>query len=91
MCLIVFITERIKQRWKKHGNLNSKNGYGISYNALTRLNYQHRAARNRGDIHQKELIEYRLTDINFHHEVGLLVNGKYKELLAEQKVLERRI
>lgn len=77
------VTEKERDRLK---NLNSKNGYGISYNALTRLIYQHRAARKRGDIHQMELIEHRLTDINFHHEVGLLVNGKYKELLAEQKV-----
>ncbi len=74
--------------WKdreRMGDLNRKNGYGITTNGLIRLIRQHRAARERGDIHQMELIEYRLTDINFHYEVGMLMNGKYKELLAEQK------
>lgn len=28
------------------------------------------------------MIEYRLTDINFHSECGLLANGKYDEALA---------
>lgn len=65
--------------------LNHKNGWGITTNALIRLIRQHRAARERGDTHQMELIEYRLTDINFHREVEMLMKGEYKELLKEQK------
>lgn len=63
--------------------LNSKNGYGISYATLGRLTRQHRAARKNGDKHTMELIEYRLTHINFHHEAGMLQSGQYEDLLKE--------
>jgi hypothetical protein len=35
-----------------------------------------------------EAIEYRLTDINFHYECGLLSAGKYKEAFASLKGVE---
>ena len=31
------------------------------------------------------LVEFRLTDINFHREVELLINGKYDELKEQVK------
>ena len=68
------------------GAVNRRNGYGITTSALTRLIKAHRRARKKGDIYRMERIEYRLTDINFHHEVSLLVMGEYDKLLAEQKV-----
>lgn len=66
-------------------DLNSRNGYGIKTATLIRLIRQHRSARKRGDKHAMELIEYRLTDINFHYEVGKLANGEYDSLIAENK------
>lgn len=64
---------------EKIDNLNSKNNYGLSDNMLKTLITQHKKARKENDDHIMELIEYRLTDINFHYECGLLSVGKYQE------------
>ena len=52
--------------------VNRRNGYGLS-------------VRMSGDVHKMQLIEYRLTQINFHHECGLMARGKYTELAGELK------
>ena len=64
-------------------NLNKRNGYGISASQLRRLCTEHQKARQSGDSHTMQMIEYRLTDINFHHECSMLYNGKYDELRDE--------
>lgn len=38
-----------------------------------------------GDTYKRALVEFRLTDINFHREVEMLMNGKYDELKEEVK------
>lgn len=63
--------------------LNASNGYGINAKNLFRLAKQHSHARKKDDRHTMELIEYRLTHINFHHEAGMLQNGRYEELQKE--------
>ena len=63
--------------------LNRKNGYGISYRELKGLCTRHQRARESGDVRTMEKIEYRLTDINFHHECGMMARGEYAELREE--------
>lgn len=60
----------------KMRNINQKNKWAISYYELLKLTERHRT----GNDYDRALIEYRLTDINFHTEVGLLVQSKYEEL-----------
>lgn len=67
------------------GRLNARNGYGLNASQLRRLGYEHKKARRAGDVHTMELIEYRLTDINFHHECSLLHYGEYAKFNAELK------
>ena len=67
------------------GRLNARNGYGLNASRLRRLGYEHKKARKAGDTHAMELIEYRLTDINFHHECSLLYYGEYAKFNAELK------
>lgn len=57
-------------------NLNRKNGYGLDIKQMMRLISYHK----KGDAYKRALIEFRLTDINFHREVEMLMNGKYDEL-----------
>ena len=57
-------------------NLNRKNGYGLDDVQMMRLINTHQ----NGDAYKRALIEFRLTDINFHREVEMLMNGKYDEL-----------
>ena len=57
-------------------NLNRKNGYGLDNVQMMRLINAHQ----NGDAYKRALVEFRLTDINFHREVKLLINGKYDEL-----------
>jgi hypothetical protein len=64
-------------------NLNARNKWGVSCLELENLIYEHQAARDADDTHKMELIEYRLTNINYHSEVRLLEEGKYQEALAE--------
>ena len=59
--------------------INIKNHYGITDSMLKTLITRHKKARANNDNHEMELIEYRLTDINFHSECGLLSKGKYDE------------
>ena len=59
--------------------------YCITAQAMKRFMQQHRRARQAGDDHTQEKIEYHLTYLNFHHECGLLSVGQYDELLKELK------
>jgi len=63
---------------KRMDRLNASNGWGLSNEELEKLIRQHQEARR-----IMETIEYRLTDINFHHECSLLSSGKYAEALRE--------
>lgn len=74
--------EMTKGDAERISNLNSKNYYGINYNTLRRLIKQHRKARLENDKRTMSKVEYRLTDVNFHTECGLLKSGKYDEALA---------
>ena len=62
-------------------NLNRKNKYGLDSVQMMRLINSHQ----KGDTYKRALVEYRLTDINFHREVEMLMNGKYDELKEEVK------
>lgn len=62
-------------------SLNAKNGYSLDCVQMMRLI----SAHQKGDTYKRALVEYRLTDINFHHEVELLMAGKYNELRNEVK------
>ena len=60
--------------------LNRKNGWGLSMKQLVMAVSAHKHARETGDIRRMEMIEYRLTDINFHTECAMLNAGEYDEL-----------
>ena len=62
-------------------NLNRKNKYGLDSVQMMRLINSNK----KGDTYKRALVEYRLTDINFHREVELLINGKYNELKEQVK------
>ena len=62
-------------------NLNRKNGYGLDSKQMMRLINNHK----KGDAYKCALIEFRLTDINFHREVVMLMNGKYDKLKEQVK------
>ncbi len=62
-------------------NLNRKNGYGLDNVQMMRLINAHQ----KGDAYKRALGEFRLTDINFHREVEMLMNGKYDELREQVK------
>jgi len=62
-------------------NLNAKNGYGLNNVQMIRLIN----AYQNGDTYKRALIEFRLTDINFHSEVELLKSGKYDALKEQIK------
>lgn len=62
-------------------NLNRKNKYGLDSVQMMRLINSHQ----KDDTYKRALVEYRLTDINFHREVELLINGKYNELKEQVK------
>lgn len=63
-----------KKRMRK---LNIKHSYSLSVLNLLRLTNQHKRARESKQWYTMKLIEYRLTDINFHSEVALLRRGAY--------------
>ena len=71
-------------------NLNQRNHYGISYIALIRLTKQHERARNVLDERTKSKIEFRLTDLNFHHECAMLCDGEYQQLLDELRQAQKQ-
>lgn len=62
-------------------NLNCKNKYGLDSKQMISLINTHQ----KGDPYKRALVEYRLTDINYHREVELLINGKYNELREQVK------
>lgn len=64
-------------------NLNHRNDYGLTSNELSRIIQQHKKARAAGDFRTMSMIEYRLTDINYHTECRLLSAGKYEEAEKE--------
>ena len=64
-------------------SINRKNDYGISYAQLKALCTRHEKARKINDIRTMEKIEYRLTDINFHYECGMMHHGEYEKLREE--------
>lgn len=61
--------------------INAENGWGIDLDELSDLIHQHENARKNGDEKIMAKIEYRLTDINFHTECGLLSRGEYDKAL----------
>lgn len=63
----------------KMNNANQRNHWGLSSKQLERLIREHKKARQSGDEYTCLLIEYRLNDINFHTEAGLLHAGGYKK------------
>ena len=71
-----------KKRMRK---LNIKHSYGLSVHNLLRLTNQHKRARENKQWYTMKLIEYRLTDINFHSEVALLHRGKYDIIINNYK------
>lgn len=69
------LKDKDRDRMKR---LNSKNGYGFTAKQMARLIDEH----EKGEDYLKALIEYRLTDINFHAECALLASGRYAEARA---------
>lgn len=59
--------------------LNAKNGYGLDIAQMKRLINEYQKSND----YKRALVVYRLTDINFHREAGLLQSGKYDELKAQ--------
>ena len=71
------LSQQDRERMRK---LNTKNGYGFSFAQLRKLCTEHEKAYLSGDLHKMQMIEYRLTDANFHYECAMLSNGKYEGL-----------
>ena len=67
---------------KKQDAINKRNGWGISYPVLRQLISLHKHARSTGNIRVMEIIEYRLTDINFHSECAAIRAGDYESVQA---------
>lgn len=63
-------------------NLNAENGYGIDYEEALMLIKRHEKAREKQDRKGMALIQYRLTDINYHSLEGCLNSGLYFEAAA---------
>nr|DAH33560.1 MAG TPA: hypothetical protein [Caudoviricetes sp.] len=66
---------------EKMRNLNSKNYYCLSCKEMEALTKKHQKHRKIGDEYTCLLIEYRLDDINFHTEAGLLHSGEYEKVI----------
>lgn len=58
----------------------ARDGYGISLDTMMRFFKQHKQAREVGDMHEMEKIEYHLTYLSFPYECGLLSSGQYDKL-----------
>lgn len=78
----VQLTEADKDKMRK---VNQKNGYCLTYTELFTLCEKHEKAFSQKDYYTCSLIEYRLTDINFHSECGMLYTGQYDKLKQEIK------
>jgi len=70
-----FLTDEEKEKMKE---LNCKSEYCLSKGQMTALMRRHRTARRKEEYREMALIEYRLTDTNFHAFCGFLCNGDYK-------------
>ena len=60
--------------------INKRNNYGMTRGALLTINNRHKLARQQDDTKKMQWYEYRLTDLNFHYECGLLQNSEYDAL-----------
>ena len=67
-------------------DLNHRNRWGLSSSQLVCLTKEHRKARESGDEYTCLFLEYRLDDINFHTEAGLLHAGEYEKVLNASKI-----
>lgn len=73
-------TIELKESDKRRAvNLNRKNGYGLDSSQMAHLINAHQKC----NAYKRTLIEFRLTDINFHREVEMLKDGKYEDLKAQ--------
>lgn len=63
------------------GKVNAKNGYGMSKQQLEYVLKQHYKAMIEEDYHKMICQEYRLTDINYHAECGLMACGLHSKAL----------
>lgn len=77
MKTIIALNEKDIKLVKK---LNTINNYCLTDDQLSVLIADHHRARIAGDAYEMCLIEYRLTDINFHSECAMLAKGEYDEL-----------
>ena len=69
-----------KEEYLKIQKINIRNGYGLTAGALKALKEKHKKARTIGDTHTMELVEARLTDLNFHAECGWMMQGEYDKV-----------
>ncbi|WP_297419700.1 hypothetical protein [Clostridium sp.] len=72
-----------REEMTKINNINAKNNYGLTNDMLKNLIDEHKKARQENNTHAMELIEYKLTDINFHRECSLLQKGEYDEIIKK--------
>lgn len=68
-----------RKDFDKQRKLNGKNNYSFTRSMLSKLGKKHEEAYYRNDKDTMLLIEYRLTDANFHTESSLLSNHDYQE------------
>lgn len=78
----VELKEEDKDKMRK---LNRKNDYCMAHSDLLTLCQKHEKAFAKKDFYTCQLIEYRLTDINFHSECGMLYSGQYNTLKQQIK------
>ena len=71
------LTEKRKSAIRR---INRKNEYCLTPDIVEDMNKRHQETRNRNDMNTMEAIEYRLTDINFHTECGLMMQGEYEKV-----------
>lgn len=78
------LTEEEKEHQRK---LNKDNGYGVNRSMLMRMTNKFEAAATATpqDTRTMAKIAFRLTAINFHHEVGMMMAGEFTELREELK------
>lgn len=77
------LKEEDKDRMRE---VNHRNRFGLSSKQLIRLTKEHRKARESSDKYTCLLLEYRLDDINFHTEAGLLHAGEHEKVLNASKI-----
>lgn len=75
--------ELTEKETDKIRNLNAKNGYGLEEKEATQMLISHSKARLINNLKAMALIEYRLTDINYHTLAGYLHKGLYEEAKKE--------